>query len=365
MGDWRSPVLPFLVFAVGCNSVFGIRSTTLVDAPGPDAAFDKTNVVFVTSTVQRPVFSNGLADADRICAERAQAAHLAGSDMPGAYVAYLALNGATGADRLVGARGWSRPDGRPVADLPSDLVAGNLYNPPRLDETGADVESGDVVATGEGSQHCSYYTDPMGSVSIGRPYDTSATWHLAAAISCMSPMHLYCFGVSLDVPLVVTPAAGRRAFVTLSSFTPTGGIAAADALCDQDGAASPGTYHALLATSTAGAIAPGRFSLTGANWVRPDGIPVAASPQAFAEGRWVTSLGVYADGAHVGGNTVTFTGVPDPAASLTAPGSNSCSDWTASGGSGATVGLADASDKTAVDNFTSVCTPAQLYCLEP
>jgi hypothetical protein len=70
------------------------------------------NFVFVTSSAHAPIeLGPDLGAADAICAARATEANL-----PGTYVAWLSTSTRQARDRLAGARGWVRVDGRPVAD---------------------------------------------------------------------------------------------------------------------------------------------------------------------------------------------------------------------------------------------------------
>lgn len=76
----------------------------------------------------------GVAGADAMCVDRARAANL-----PGTYRAWVSSQTENAKDRLGGARGWIRTDGRPFADRIEDALVGNFFFPPRLDETGADL----------------------------------------------------------------------------------------------------------------------------------------------------------------------------------------------------------------------------------
>jgi len=158
-----------------------------------------------------------------------------------------------------------------------------LWYPPRLDETGADVvavdtnvltataASGTVAASGT----CSDWTSTAGNTLLGRASGGTTIWTEYTQTSCNSPMRLYCFGVSETNAVHAAPVAGRIAFV-VALWPPSGGLAGADASCTADATAAglPGSFRALLATTTATAVS--RFS-DGTPWVRPDGIPVAAN----------------------------------------------------------------------------------------
>lgn len=129
--------------ALGCGrSHFEVDADPL-DSTSPDAPL--ANYVFVTSTTHLvSTFGSDLAGADAICMQRASAAGLAGT-----YRAWLSSSTVNARERLSGARGWYRPDGKPVADRVEDLLAGRMFYPIRVDENGDDIGIvGPEVATG-------------------------------------------------------------------------------------------------------------------------------------------------------------------------------------------------------------------------
>jgi hypothetical protein len=337
------------------------------DPPEADAMFDSSeapaanNYVFVTSTTHLPAtFGADLSGADAICAARAQAADLAGT-----YVAWLSSSTVHARERLTGARGWIRMDGRPVVDRVEDLIAGRLFYPIRMDEHGEDVGVlGARVATGTrgtgevAAETCMDYTDPAANVQGGYPWQTRVGWTNDSAGPCSTAMRIYCFGIDLGVPVTVVPVQGRRAFVSATLFGLDGGLSGADAICDSDAmlAGLPGTYRALLGTASEPAAA--RFDLTGANWVRVDGVPLAASPLAFMSGQVETTM---LDPLGVPQNTTIATG----GAPLT-PYNGTCTDWTTTTGTH----VVGRSNTTSNDMFFAgsggLCaTPKPVYCLEP
>jgi hypothetical protein len=91
-----------------------------------------------------------------------------------------------------------------------------------------------------------------------------------------TPAHLHCFQVDFQTPVVAVPDSGRLAFYLVDSWTPGGGIGAADT-AGQNAATSAGltgSFRALLATSTDSAAS--RFT-DGPTWVRRDGVRLAAT----------------------------------------------------------------------------------------
>jgi hypothetical protein len=104
--------------------------------------------------------------------------------------------------------------------------------------------------------------------------------------------------------VIVTPASGRRAFV--SSPWASGDDLTADERCNADADANGllGSYAALLATRLAGAAAP--FDASGQPWVRIDGIPLAQDAAAFLGSQLEAALSIRADGTY--GDDRVWTG---------------------------------------------------------
>jgi hypothetical protein len=327
----------------------GVDST---DAPiGTSGA----NIAFVSSTQHTITeFASDASGADAICAALAS-----GAGMAGTYIAYLSSSPASAITRLSNARGWVRRDGRPVADLSSDLLGGAQFYPIALDENGVDLGSV-VVATGGdtgGGNNCSDYSSTAGNVEIGSSYATTGSWSTDQLAPCSQMFHLYCFGVDHNAPLQRVPATGRRAFITDNTFAVGGGLPAADALCASEAAALGGTFKALLATTSASAIS--RFSLAGAPWVRLDGIPLADTASLVATGGLRAPLNVTPSLAYV--TSIVFTGAVQPNATGAAA-ADTCSNWTitnsAINGSSSYIG------GFFFDQGTVNCQARKVYCLE-
>ena len=337
------------------------------DVDGPAVVVDArppvvNNVVFATSTQQlATTFGPGFAGADAICATRAAAAGLIGT-----FVAYLSTSGFDARDRLMAARGWVRTDGKPFGDRIEDILTGAVYYPPALDELGNSVDSIDAVATGTRSdgtddEDCVGYTSSNASdyIDIGIAIDGRFVWEADMTASCASQYRLYCFETDKTAPLVPPVVAGRRAFVSTQSFTPGGGLAAADALCASDATLGglSGTFLALLGTSTASASS--RFSLSGTPWYRLDGAQIATTPLDLMAQHWQTTLDLTVTGDYLGLPVYTGGGL------LSALDVNAtCDDWTSTAGTGDT-GVSDRTD-SALYLAQGPCTSSyQLYCLEP
>jgi hypothetical protein len=364
MASW--PLLAALLSAtgLGCGRV-GFDPAASADASeaSRDGAAIGGNVAFVTSTTQTPVSLGDLAGADVVCTARA-----ADAGLEGTYVAWLSVGEVRALDRLAGARGWVRTDGRPLVDRAEGILLGRVLHPLRIDEHGEDVGGTVLAATGTRGDgrpgpDCSNLTEPAGTIVFGRPDQTGRSLTegpgLAGEVACSEPLRLYCFGVDRAEALSYARQSGRVAFVS-SAFVVGGGLAAADAHCmgEAEAAGLTGNFVALLSTTTASASS--RFDLLGPTWVRPDGIPVASTPAALVDGQLSTSISVTADGRHVSGRVWTGGLSPDRL------GTSTCAEWT----DPAAMGDTGDPNGTSGDFFrrlnASSCTETdrRLYCLE-
>jgi hypothetical protein len=352
-----------------------VTPTPTVSPTPTVTATPEFNRVFVTSTLQAGNLG-GLAGADAICAARASAASL-----PGIYVAWLSTAAVNGSSRLGSAQGFVRIDGKPFANTVADITSNKIFNPLRLDESGADITAialpsaspltvwtgttkDGLAAVGE---TCGDWTVSSGNGLTGRAAGGTVTWTERTNSVCSTTRRLYCFQTDHSgTDLVPTPTAGNIAFVTTKNFTPGPGvgIAGADALCASDASAASlsGTYKALLATTTASAAS--RMALA-ALYVRPDGIPIAtgstiAAGSALGSGIWQRADGTYVPAQ----GDLVFTGAPTPSAMGTL--TSTCSDWTSTATPGAIIGSDPFADPTwwnLASNGQCTATMA-VYCLQ-
>src|SRR5204862_6444894 len=105
-----------------------------------------------------------------------------------------------------------------------------------------------------------------------------------------------------------------------TTFTAVGGLAAADARCQQDASAAgvTGTFRALLSTTTMPAL--DRFlPLPAQPWVRVDGV---ATTRDFVT--WDAPIDVTANGTHV--NTRVFSGSSSPTTKALSA-TETCNNW--------------------------------------
>jgi hypothetical protein len=309
-------------------------TVTLTSDVAVTATFNTpANYVFTTSTMYVPGNLGGLAGADAACGQRATAGHWAGH-----YVALLSTGSTSALSRLGTASGWIRVDGLPFAGTTSTLFSssnnGVVYYPPRIDETGKDIPAGEVVTgtsvagAGTAGNDCTGYTVPDANafVGAGNPDAGAVGWVSTSNRPCsFNTFRLYCFGTDYTATVGAPGTTGRIAFLGSSVFNPSTGVSGANTICKNDATAAglSGNFAALLSTSTVAAALG--FSATGANWVRRDGVQVAASPAALLQGTLTAPIAQLANGTYAGYGLGVWTG-------STAPnilgGAYTCNDWT-------------------------------------
>jgi hypothetical protein len=285
------------------------------------------NVAFVTSTVHAVNTLGGVAGADSICQQRADAAGLDGS-----FVAWISDSQSSAFSRLGAARGWVRVDGLPFMD---EIRAPLTYYPPSLTEQGAPVTDTPIGLGRYGEptdNECNDWRGGDGFILTGDPTAGFGGWiGSVGGTGCTVNFRLYCLQRDFISPMTISRASGRQAFVTNEPWSPGGGLADADARCAADARAAglSGTYRALLGTTTASAAS--RFSTAGSVGVRLDGIPlVARAADLFdAAGTLLAPLQVTAFGTYLT-NYGSWSGGADPRSAGTA--ASTCNNWTSSTG---------------------------------
>ncbi len=332
--------------------------------PTASATPNVFNYAFVTSTTHDGDLG-GLDGADVICNTRASAAGL-----PGTYVAWLSTASVDAVDRLGSARGFIRPDGVPFADQPADITGNQIFNTLHVDETGADVGSvsvwtGTLKDGTSAPEHCSGWTVDSGTDGrLGRTQGGPALWTESTdSPLCGQSHHLYCFGIDeTATELTPTISDGKLAFISNGTFDPsTGtGLAGADSLCNSEATLLPGSYKALLATTTANAIS--RFA-PGNVYVRPDRTLIGdyatlAAGGALESGIWQRPTGVYLNSFA----DVAWTGAATP--STVGSAASTCNNFTSGSGSG-TFGRGPLADATWWSSASGLCSAAHhVYCLQ-
>lgn len=253
------------------------------DADG-DVAL-QANIVFVTSEPIDFTTVTSLAVADAHCNTLAAQAGL-----PGTYIAWLSSTATYAKDRIPATtHGWVRTDRKPFANTIGEIVAGQTFYPPWLDEKARIV--GDIsVATGTlqngfGAENCNGLSgNPMTYIMVGAPDGGSPKWTNKGLVQCNNALHLYCFGVGRDVEVRPPPPQGRWIFLSDYPATGQGGVGQLDSFCQLEGEAfdTNGTYVALVATTSSSARGRHSFIIDDARpWVRRDGVVVTNDMHAF------------------------------------------------------------------------------------
>jgi len=341
------------------------------------------NIAFVTDgTIVADTIGSSLAVADTFCASSAKAAFLGGTT----WKAWLSTSAATtniNATTHVGnsTTGWVRIDGRPFATSMANLISGTIYFPLLLTELGNSRAQAYAVLTGTNfdgtslSGNCADWTSATGTVFCGVAFDTIQAWSFQFELggdSCsMSPLPIYCFENDAGMAAVaapVAPANARHAFVSTTQWTPGGGVAAADAVCQSDassaGLANAANYRALL-TTTVAATDPSRISLTGQPWYRLDGAQVFASAADLADpSKALTAVNLTPGGVYLPVVSVWTGGGVSPSSTET---TMNCNNWTSSSAS-LTAWTGEANSAAAFwwlgGSNRSCGSPLSLYCFE-
>jgi hypothetical protein len=341
------------------------------------------NIMFVTSgTITPGTIGSNLIAADTFCSNSAKAAFLGGSS----WRAWLATTATSAADHIgASASGWILVDGRPFASSMAELTQGKVFYPPHVTELGSYRSEFYAVASGSRfdgkvfpGTNCADWTSVSDSISVGDATATTGFWAFVGVVSgpsCGRPYPVYCFqidGGMAAVPPPVIPSGGRHAFLSQSRWTPGGGPAAADAICQADastaGLSNPTNYQALITTDTAGV---DRFDLTRGPWFRLDGAQVVATAAdlgAVAGDKMLTTINLDSGGNYIANfNAWTGSGVSPGVTTATA----NCTHWTMAGADAA--GWAGLVNNTRLyvsqslfwaNNMQSCSTPAPVYCLE-
>ncbi len=164
------------------------------------------NLIFATSGLYNGNLG-GLSGADAICQSTAQAANL-----PGTYRAYLSSLQANtpinAPSRMGTASGWVRVDGVPVMNSITQFAVGQVFNAPRLTESGLDVNQTQFpyvwTGTNAGGTYDSSCSALQAFVPWGGPFGTAmggvATSTTSAVVAggtpdCSQMLRLYCLGI--------------------------------------------------------------------------------------------------------------------------------------------------------------------------
>lgn len=301
------------------------------------AEFAPANVVFATRALYRPDELGGREGADAACQRDAAAAGLSGT-----FVAFLSTSTESAIERLSRLpgppRGFVRSDDRTFSFSLPWLATGNVLHPAGIDENGAAIGDEPIVTGTRGDsapgETCNDWRAAAFETHysfVYGDYGTVAWRTYQGSLDCSTQAHLFCVQIDHDVDVVQIGTPGRRAFVSSGSFDAASGLAGADELCASEATTNdlPGSFRALLSTSTASAAS--RFDLTGAPWVRMDGVAWTERAADLADGRVFVPLELGADGFLVDESIPTVhTGAERPGLAATLA---SCVDYTTSSAS--------------------------------
>jgi len=284
------------------------------------------NIAFVTERTFTGALG-GRDGGDAICMQDALDAGLP----PNLYVAWLSTSTGAVVDRFGAARGWVRPDGKPVFDTLVDAISGRIQYPLSLTARGDDlggrfVYTGAQADGGTSSFDCNGWTDGTNGRNAwsGSSHSSGGAFTAHTVDDCTNPQPIYCLG-SQNVSSARAPQMPvRRAFVTPTRFLANGGLSGADALCAASKGTLPGTFRALLATTSASAAS--RFD-GGLPWARVDDVPLTDAAGDMFTSPWNTGMSLDSSGVAVPPGTRVWVG----ATGFTALGtvSTTCNNWSA------------------------------------
>lgn len=319
----------------------------------------QANRVFV-SAATGTLGAMGRAGLDNQCATEA-----AGAGLGGTWIALVSTTAEDAATRLAGSRGWVRMDGLPLLDTMLDLGNTTLPRGVALGATATPHVPGFVLTGSDerglrsSANTCGDWTG--GTQALGAYMDGAINYLVSGTTSGCTGF-VYCFEVGKNVPVPTPPPAfpvGRYVFVS-SGFDGTTGVAGADAACQADAtaAALPGSYKAVIATTTQSALEH-TGSLDGA-WRRPDGASVTRT--GLGGGNYSTTLAQTAARGPV--LTQNFASFGASSLSARATATSSCADWSPSG-----AGMMQATVSTfrmsPFDNPASTsCIPIAVICVQ-
>ena len=331
----------------------------------------------------------GLAAADAICAERAEAFDPEHADEYVAWIsssqddAWCRVQGlagkrsdSCGQQPLPGAGPWVRVDGVPFGAGLATLLqpSRQVLAPPRIDELGNEVHGFAWTSTGPTGEYagfgCNDWTTTISSGYVGSSDHTGSRWTAHGGVSCNEHHHLLCMQKGTGDPLAAPATWGRLAFLStdfdhgdLRLWPGSGGVGGADgadAICRYRatlaGLPEPNSFRAWISDTPSDA--PDRFLYDGP-WVRLDGVRIANGLGALASGYLEAPLNV-TDTLRYETDEV-WTGTT--AAGVASP--DRCADWSlAAGGSGLSGATDSAEAQWSAAQAVSCATTARLYCLQ-
>jgi hypothetical protein len=352
------------------------------------------NYVFTTNNSYSTILG-ALSNYDTKCQQAASAAKL-----PGTYKAFMSTVGGGDAGpavdantRFGSARGWIRPDGKPVMDtmLKTGNQAGSpVYYPIGITEKGTvkpnnnpailgSAPDGTVDKDLSNNYTCNdWTTSTPQNVHLAYPDSMGADWTRSGGTTCGTGSFwaLHCYGTDMSHALSIPAPGGpvRRVFISKAQWDASGGVSpsstpgTADNLCKTEatnaGLANAANFIAFIATN--GKTAASRVNANGAPWFRTDNLPVAASNSAFVAGTLDIPLVVTADKTYaVEYEAYTRFGAANPNTAGTL--ATTCQDWSSNSGSDtASTAIAHSLQWVLTPPNSYACANAMhVYCIEP
>lgn len=379
IGDWA---------AEGCDGpADGCISRPASDQASTERAVEVTffplrhNLIFISSESFPPDLG-GAAPYDLACNRLASAAGINTATSDG-YIAALSESTSSFVSRLrPNVRGWVRMDGKAFGDsLDSMLEGGPVYHPILYDEHGEIAEGSAFTGTardGTADLTCSNWTvaesgstlNPATFVNRSRAGRAGpGRWLIEGYGGCDAdePGRLICMGNTQTLPLELTPAAGKRIWVT--STTLTLGAESPDEKCAAEKPSGVQRAAALIAYTNRS----GRDVIDpAASYVRVDGQLVGTGEQIIRVAAdstrtsrleaniWLTDTATYSLLGLVGS---IWTGATDLSSRGTID--TTCGDWTNARLTGINGSTEESSFEFWSLGFPDSCTSAaRLFCVE-
>jgi hypothetical protein len=329
-----------------------------------------SNLIFASSQTY-PTNLGGVVPYDAACNTLATAAGINNLTNDG-FIALISDSTSNFRDRLrTGIRGWQRLDGRAFGSSIDELFTEKaVYNPIRYNELGGgglalqrSITGTDIDASTVADRTCDDWSaeGSTGLARFGLQVGGPDVWVSSNSRTCGEPYSLTCLGNTKTAPLAVSPAQGKRIWLTTTPYLPGGD--SPDARCFAErppGVTSAAALIAYTGRSAANVVDPA------ATYVRVDGQVVATGEQllvgdGLTSGIWQTGDGTYRDVPLTELGSV-FTGQTD----LLLPGTadTTCNSWSAATGVARTgaFSLVNQDFWSRADGDCSVA--RDLYCIE-
>jgi hypothetical protein len=295
------------------------------------------NFVFVSSAT----FPGNLGSAAMYQAQCNKLATAAGINNAAgnAYIAWIAASNYAPLSLLGSSRSWLRADLLPwIDDMPTALSKGNVYYPVAYDENGQRVYDTTLAGMNQtgtyyAGNNCNDWTDGTLNAGHGHTHAGGRSWayNNVGVSSCANSNRIICLSTGAGIALAVSPAAGKKIFLSKTGWVPGGGVSAADAKCMTDKPASVTTAKAILLASTRAftdVLAPAT------TYVRPDGVAVGTGADIVSALNGKVPATIEATPTQDGGGTYVDTSVAQLVwTGVTRTGSagqDTCNDWTSS-----------------------------------